>query len=409
MNASFKLKPLCLLTLLAASVGAGADEWRYVVPSPDEPFAHPPLRLLPLDTKKPDDVKESVRYRGARQRYGQIRYGSPSSVRVTVVVDEIGANEVDLYVDTARSRCIQKSDLVAPAADGLWRMPLDVAVVEGDKTASIPRTLIFRYGKVAKTLSYATCGYLEGRARLGNHTLSVRRLDGDGNGFFADAQDRLWIDLDKNGAWDEFQEQFLCAPILTLTSTRYAVRTDALGTRLAFEKLEGAGTIRVAIPQSELAKRVVDLSATFMGRDGSVTTLRGNNAETTLPIGEYRLSVLVLTLSNGAEGGLPWNYVFSDSGGRRPKWYKLDKGGTQVIDPVGKLELRTGLADNAPPVPRGEALSVRPELYTGDGLLINTVYLGQTAGSAGYGGCSASVSLCSKEGAALDVNSSGFA
>ena len=35
----------------------------------------------------------------------------------------------------------------------------------------------------------------------------------------------------------------------------------------AFDKLEGAGTVRIAVPQPELAKRILDLSATLMGRD----------------------------------------------------------------------------------------------------------------------------------------------
>src|SRR5262249_48791510 len=157
---------------------------------------------------------------------------------------------------------------------------------------------------------------------------------------------RLWIDLDRDGRWDPLREQFLCAAILRLGTTRYAVRADALGERLAFEELEGTGTVRLGVQAPGLAGRVQDLTATLLGRDGSVVTLRGRDAEATLPAGDYRLSVLTLTLTD-PEGGRPWNYVFSDDEEpKKPRWHKLTKGGTQTIDPVGKVVLRTGLADD---------------------------------------------------------------
>src|SRR5262245_43628525 len=96
---------------LWATSTLAADEkqpptWQYVVPKPGEPFEHPPLRALALSDQRPEDLKEEVTYRGKKRRYGQIRYGSPSSVRVAVVVDEIAPGEVDLYVDAKRSRII---------------------------------------------------------------------------------------------------------------------------------------------------------------------------------------------------------------------------------------------------------------------------------------------------------------
>ncbi len=43
----------------------------------------------------------------------RLRYGSPSSVRVTIVLDEIGRGEADLYVDANRNRRIEWPDRVA--------------------------------------------------------------------------------------------------------------------------------------------------------------------------------------------------------------------------------------------------------------------------------------------------------
>jgi hypothetical protein len=87
----------CSLVLaLTLAQPANAESFRYVVPDPGKEFEHPPLRLLHLEAKKPDDVKESVRYRGSRQRYGQLRFGAPKSISVTVVLDDVGPGDVDL-------------------------------------------------------------------------------------------------------------------------------------------------------------------------------------------------------------------------------------------------------------------------------------------------------------------------
>ena len=75
---------ILLALVFAAMVGnaenAGAG-WRFVIPVAGDPFEHPPLRALVLADRKPEDVVEKVDYRGRRQRYAQLRYGSPSSIR----------------------------------------------------------------------------------------------------------------------------------------------------------------------------------------------------------------------------------------------------------------------------------------------------------------------------------------
>ena len=106
-------------TLMLAIALAGAPpDWRFVLPAPGDPFEHAPFRALVLGREKPEDLIEKVAYRGdpARRRYAQIRFGSPGSIRVTVVLDEVGPGEVDLYVDADRNRRIDDRDRVAAAA-----------------------------------------------------------------------------------------------------------------------------------------------------------------------------------------------------------------------------------------------------------------------------------------------------
>ncbi|MGZ5973084.1 MAG: hypothetical protein ACXWPK_06690 [Isosphaeraceae bacterium] len=111
-------------------------------------------------------------------------------------------------------------------------------MVEGDVTKTTRRALIFRLGATGRTL-----GYLEGTVTMEGQPRSVRRMDGDGNGLMTNAQDRLWIDLNRDGRWDAASEQFLYATILNLGGARYVLRSDPLGARLALEPLVGTGTV----------------------------------------------------------------------------------------------------------------------------------------------------------------------
>ena len=382
--------------------------WRFVLPPPGDPFEHPPFRALVLSREKPEDVSEKVVYRGPSRRYGQIRFGSPGSIRVTVVLDEVGPGDVDLFVDANRDRKIDDRDRVAgtngsAGRELVWRVPLDVAMVEGEVTKTIPRALIFRLGATGRTLAYAAAGYIEGTVLIDGSPRTVRRMDGDGNGIMTDAQDRIWIDLDRDGQWDAASEQFLYSSILNLNGGRYVLRSDLLGTRLALERLVGTGTVQLALKKGT----ATDLRATLVGRDGSAFGLSGNEPAT-VPVGEYRLSTVTATLDD-PQGGESWSYIFSDNGGKPdPKWYAVAKNQQVPIDPIGSLEMGLNLAERGKPIKAGEDLSVRPALYTGDGLLINAAYRGTPTSAAAQERLGALTTLATTDGQTLSTAHSGF-
>jgi hypothetical protein len=403
------MRPALLGTLLLVAAAAPAPaaapegEWRYVLPPPGDAFEHPPLRVLALSEAKPADVVEEAAYRGKHRRYAQLRYGSPDSVRVTVVVDEVGPEDVDLYVDAGRNRRIQTKDRVA--GKGLtWRLPLEAAFVEGNTLQLERRAVVFRYGPVSRTLAFAAAGYLEGPVRVGGRTHTGRRADADGNGLYTDPLDRLWIDLDGDGRWDPTSEQFLYAPLLNVGKERFAVRADARGRRLALERLEGTGKLRLAVRPADPRSRVLDLSATLVGRDSSVVSLQGTG-EAEVPVGEYRLQTLTVTLAD-PKGGPRWCYSFSDRGARPGQhWYAVPRDGTLTLDPVGKPDFRTGLKEGAA-ARAGQNLEFQPELFTGDGLLIVSCVRG-TPGGEGRESCFAE-SVLAAGGERLEAARSGF-
>jgi hypothetical protein len=403
------MAPSLLVTLLlTASVPpdeSASAAWRYVLPAPGDPFEHPPLRALGLGREKPEDVVERVAYRGGRRRYGQIRYGSPGSVRVAVVLDEVAPGEADLYVDADRNRRIEPKDR-ATGEGRTWHVPLDVAIVEGDTVRYERRAAVFRLGSTGLTLGSAAAGYFEGAVRVGGRDHVARRTDGDVDGRLNGAQDRIWIDLDDDGRWDPVAEQFLFAAILSVGGGRYAARSDEFGGRLALEPLEGTGTVRLAAVR--LGAPVAELSAMLIGRDGSAVGLAGAGGEATVPVDEYRLGTVTLALQDPA-GGPRWGYVFSDNGRRgEPVWYRVARGAAVSIDPLGAVELATGLDGSGPRKP-GEDLDVRPRLYTGDGLLIVTCYRGTPTAPGGDDGPTAGIALSDGGGRTLATARSGFA
>ncbi len=401
---------LLLLLGLTSGIPTGTNDacdWRFVLPEPGDPHEHPPFRALGLAPRRPDDLIETVAYRGHRRRYGQLRFGSPSSIRVTIVLDEAAPGVADLYVDADRNRRIEPRDRVA-GSDRVWRLPLDVAIVEGEAIRFESRAAVLRLGATGSTLGFAAAGYLEGSVRLGDHERRARRLDGDGDGQFTGPQDRLWIDRDGDGHWDPLAEQFLFRPILELAGVRFALRSDPFGHRLLLEPLKGTGSVRLSLVHTEGAARVVSLSVTLIGRDGSAFSLDGDGVETTLPAGDYRLGAVLLTLEDPA-GGPIWRFVFSDSNQRgEPPWYPVANGSTVMIDPIGSLAFATGLdAETDPPRP-GDALSFRPSLVTSGGLSIVTCYRGSPTAPAADDGPSASIALETSDGRVLATARSGF-
>ncbi len=364
------MESLRIATLALLGTGAAAsptDDWAYV--SGGSGPAHSRPRALHLAAEPPVDVTEEVPYRGTQRRYAQIRYGRPDSIRVTVVLDLLSNTEADLYVDADRDRRIQRSDRVDPivAGDREWRLPL--TAVRGVGNTGPERTVALRRSRGGGVLSFWTVGYLEGPAQIGERSVGAVRIDGDGNGLFADPLDRFLLDLDGDSRFDPLSERFAYATFLRLGDERWVVRSDPGGDWLRLEPLEGTGSVTCDLPHREGAS-VADFQATLVGRDGSPAFVGAVGEDTTLPIGEYRLGTLAFSLRQG--DGRPVSYVFSDRVGERPRWFSVERDGQTEIDVLGRLEFGLFASPVHLECRPGDGLLVQPLLRTSTGLEITT-------------------------------------
>jgi hypothetical protein len=405
-----------VLSLSFAGIAIAADRepnapngWQYVAESGEPGFDLLQLQKLACFDERPENVIEMVTYHGTKRRFAQLRYGSPNSNRVTIVIDEREGGEFDLYVDRNRNRTIESKDLVD--GNGPWRTTaLAVEILKDEIAEHVPRRIRIRRNAIDGGLSFATTGYLQGHVELGGRMIAVRRVDGDGNGFFADHRDRLWLDLDGDGKWDPFSEQFPLLPVMKLQDRRYALRSDAIGSRLSLEEITGVGTVRLALPTLRAGTEVADLEVTLMGDDGSAYAMRGVEEAVQVPIGKYAVTALSLSLRRTGES-LPWNFVFSRSDPPADGHWHVVRRDTEVaVDPIGTLRFTLEFPNGEGSFPTGKTISVAPRLYTHEGLLINSCSIGKTDGRANYGsGPAADVRLLSAKAVTLETHQSGFA
>jgi hypothetical protein len=391
-------------------ISVGSD-WKYVVPAAGEPMEHPPLVPLVLFDKRPELVTKEPAYRGTKRLYGLLRYGSDASPQVAIVLDQREGGHFDLYVDADRDSEITERQVVA-GEGRLRRAAIKSEITYLDRVAEeYPRQVVFRRGAIGASLGVATLGYLEGQVTIGDKAVAARRVDGDANGLFADPRDRLWLDLNADGKWDAFSEQFPVQPVMQLDGKRYAVRTDQAGTRLALEELTGVGTLKLQLSSLAKGAKIRNLEVALMGDDGSAYAARADGAAMTVPAGKYAVRSLRVSLLP-AGSTKPWNFQFTRY--ELPKdreWRQVAAGEEVTIDPCGPLRLEAEGEELKRPVKPGHLLTVNPRLYTAEGLLINSCDFHEKPAELGDSSNqnSCETSLCQTDGTAVASHTSGFA
>ena len=286
----------------------------------------------------------------------------------------------------------------------LGAKPLEALIdVPGEGAEPLRRTLLVRQRGVG--VAWAVRGYAEGSVTVAGRRVRARLTDGDADGRFDGAgSDRVWLDLDGDGAFDPLAEQFALGGAIQVGGAAVLVkpRADGLGLVVRERPSEmGALAVEVArMPGSE----VVELSATYVSEFGELVAVKSEGEPAALPAGRYRVEGVRLRLSDGA--GKVWTYTFS-SGDHSAFPVEVVRGRTTGQRLLADLKASVGLAGGARAVP-GAAVRVQPDVTAGGLYLVNCEV--GTRHDDGYGGRgpAASIILSAPGSEVLDRCESGF-
>ena len=186
------------------------------------------------------------------------------------------------------------------------------------------------------------------------------------------------------------------------------MRSDWLGQRLSFDKLEGSGLLQLSLPQGKA--RFLEAELLLVGGDGSVVKLDAAHESAEAPVGQYSPLEFSAVVKD-PRGGAPWAFSFGRSfdwaGTAAARGYAVQDKGRVAIAPLADLTLDAKLAKNGLEYRPGEAISVRPRLGTADRLTLHSCCRGATIGSSNrHPG--AEIRLMTLSGKTLGTATSGF-
>ena len=177
--------------------------------------------------------------------------------------------------------------------------------------------------------------------------------DGDADGCFDGAgADRVWLDLDGDGAFDPLTEQFPLGTAITAGGTAVLIRPRPDGLAVTARERPGeTGTLTVGVGTLAGAE-VVELEASCVSEFGELVVVRAAGKPVSVPAGRYRV-----------ESGRVWHYSFA-TGDRSAFGVEVVKGKAtahRLLDGVAV----TVSCDAAGGVAPGGSVQVQPDVVAG--------------------------------------------
>jgi hypothetical protein len=135
-------------------------------------------------------------------KIAELVYGTPESPRVAVVVAENADETFTLYVDANRDRKVNQRDLVEGKGP-LRLLPLAAQQIVDFVVNEFPRKVLIRWQPGSASVDIATASTIDRTVEFEgleeNSKISIRQVDGNANGLFADAKSLLGIDINADG------------------------------------------------------------------------------------------------------------------------------------------------------------------------------------------------------------------
>jgi hypothetical protein len=283
-------------------------------------------------------------------------------------------------------------------------VPASITVQLEPVRKQVKRTLIFRRSALCDGLRYAVRGFARGTLSLGKTKHAVLLIDGNADGCFDSVgQDRVWIDLDGDGRFDPFTEQFLLGKPISQRGEVYLVRSDPLASAVCVNqrsndqgKLRLTLAVKVAPPVKVAAELVSDL--------GELVSIDKLGAAVSVPVGKYMLSWLKLEMTDSASRA--WTYSFHRD---KAKDYTVRSGQETSIPLMARMAMNVDMdfqRYGRRPAP-GDTVVVSPRLVADDSLYLSACTIG-TGDAASSAEASAEFMLLSVDGKTISRGITGF-
>ncbi len=365
--------------LFSSPTPADEDAWKYV--ANEVAGFSTQLRFLTLDQAPPEDVE--VEFESAEtSKFAQLRYGSFDSRRTVMMIVPFD-NSAQLYVDRNHDRHLSATERIA-GEGGEWTISLDAEFIDGTVTIIDKREVRLRYAK--GRLSAGTVGYVQGQIELDGQLVTVRRVDANANGQFADSVDQVWMDLNRDEKWNVFNERYSMSPFVRIHDVTYTCSTDLRGQRFALSKMEATGMLELQVPDELRSRGLVKLSSVMAGRAGSIVHLDLSTKAIEVPADDYR-PISVIATFELSESPKVWTFQFVGSnvaGEAETAWTKVESKSAAAIDPLSSVTFGISLDGQNKEYAGGTVVVMQPTLSTIHGLQIQAVYYGRDVSESAY-------------------------
>lgn len=324
--------------------------------------------LVQLQPTVPSDVDLDPSISKAELQFGQWQYGDYESTSVGLALVDDLESTGSLHVDRNRDRKLTLDERVTTKTpDGqAWVMELDTEVHEDDGVVHALRQIGIARTKKGDRLRIVSLGRVVGETALASRTVSVARVDLDGNGLTTDARDQIWLDLNDDGAFDLISERFNVRSSLDVEDTRYSVLSDRVGQHVQLTPNDEQGTVEFEFRLADDSARVESLEGTLRDENGMVVAVRSSRGTISAPAGHYTLNALVLQVRDAQDA--TWRITLN--GGQSQNWFEVNSNDPHKLELLTSLQFELKVQHASKPGWDGRMTQLKPVLRSGNGLVV---------------------------------------
>ncbi len=291
---------------------------------------------LELHKDIPEDVQVSAMVDPGSCQFAQWHYGDSRSNRIALLVEKDGDKVSRVFLDQNRNRNFEWDEELETRIHGgkVWIAELAAKVGADDESVSSTRQVAIYPRK--ERVRIRTLGFAKGEIEIAGETLSIRRVDIDGDGIPVGNRDQLWVDLDSDGEFDAISERFNMADQLNIEGQQFIVRSDRLGHTLTLTPQTDVGQLKFTLKLADESATLEKLEGTLRDENGMLIAVRLSDKPVSVPPGRYCLENLVLEVTDAKETS--WRMNLSRS--RDTGWIEVSSGETQEVSLLSELRFK---------------------------------------------------------------------